>query len=482
MLRPFPQTALREVLTLKGNEKCCDCPSVDASWASVNHGILLCLECAGKHRSLGVQNSFIRSIYMDTWSQDQVDMMLQGGNRQLQEYFEKLKIEVASLSVEKLYQTRASAHYREKLRERVCFLALDKSLSGIGNSPGPARRRSRSRTDNCNTSTRIVSGTFAEGPLGMTLSQGVDGGAYVSYIVRHGCAERCGIVENDVVISISGRSMTNYEDIMDSIPFAQRPMRIEFSRMIYENFNEGVSSALNRQFSWQPLSMDDSSFCKLTESMSITDGGDVNRKTETKTEKTLHDQSAKVVGSIVADPSPAKPTTLDFNDVQDDRMTSSGIDDIGNGISDSNSNTNNYSNSNDNRGSTSNNSNNSNNSVGNELYGVEDELNDWLNDPAETFDRTSKVNVTFPSSPLGLTLTMNELGSAEISKINPGGNADRLEVQVGDVIILINGKKIDGYDEAMRHIKSAAFPLEICFRRVLMTSPSPVDESLIKLV
>ena len=51
---------------------CCDCTSLDVSWASVNHGILLCLECAGRHRSLGVNISFIRSVYMDTWSRDQV--------------------------------------------------------------------------------------------------------------------------------------------------------------------------------------------------------------------------------------------------------------------------------------------------------------------------------------------------------------------------------------------------------------------------
>ena len=36
----------------------------------------------------------------------------------------------------------------------------------------------------------------------------------------------------DVVISVGGRPMTSYDEIMDSIPFAQRPMRIEFTRTI----------------------------------------------------------------------------------------------------------------------------------------------------------------------------------------------------------------------------------------------------------
>lgn len=39
-----------------------------AQWASVNNGILLCLNCSGVHRSFGVRVSFVRSITMDSWS------------------------------------------------------------------------------------------------------------------------------------------------------------------------------------------------------------------------------------------------------------------------------------------------------------------------------------------------------------------------------------------------------------------------------
>ena len=68
----FPDDILEEIRRFPGNDKCCDCMSLSTDWASVSHGILICLECAGKHRSLGVQNSFVRSITMDTWSQRQV--------------------------------------------------------------------------------------------------------------------------------------------------------------------------------------------------------------------------------------------------------------------------------------------------------------------------------------------------------------------------------------------------------------------------
>ena len=68
----FPYDVYEEIRKLPGNEKCCDCSSLDTDWGSVNHGTLICLECAGKHRSLGVYVSFVRSIHMDTWTKRQV--------------------------------------------------------------------------------------------------------------------------------------------------------------------------------------------------------------------------------------------------------------------------------------------------------------------------------------------------------------------------------------------------------------------------
>lgn len=70
--RPISEEALARIRQLPGNEKCCDCASFETNWASVSHGTLLCLECAGKHRGLGVEVSFVRSIFMDNWSDLQV--------------------------------------------------------------------------------------------------------------------------------------------------------------------------------------------------------------------------------------------------------------------------------------------------------------------------------------------------------------------------------------------------------------------------
>ena len=42
----------------------------DPDWASINLGILLCLECSGVHRGLGVHITKVRSATLDTKAWD----------------------------------------------------------------------------------------------------------------------------------------------------------------------------------------------------------------------------------------------------------------------------------------------------------------------------------------------------------------------------------------------------------------------------
>ncbi|CAK9859996.1 unnamed protein product [Sphagnum jensenii] len=57
-----PLDILRRV---PGNAVCADCGAVEPDWASLNLGILLCIECSGVHRNLGVQISKVRSLTLD---------------------------------------------------------------------------------------------------------------------------------------------------------------------------------------------------------------------------------------------------------------------------------------------------------------------------------------------------------------------------------------------------------------------------------
>ncbi|EGD76503.1 hypothetical protein PTSG_07620 [Salpingoeca rosetta] len=66
--------------SIPGNDHCADCGAADTEWASINLGILLCIECSGTHRSLGVHISKVRSVHLDRWTQDTLEFMQQVGN------------------------------------------------------------------------------------------------------------------------------------------------------------------------------------------------------------------------------------------------------------------------------------------------------------------------------------------------------------------------------------------------------------------
>ncbi len=45
---------------MAGNGACADCGAPDPDWASLNLGVLLCIECSGVHRRLGVHISKVQ--------------------------------------------------------------------------------------------------------------------------------------------------------------------------------------------------------------------------------------------------------------------------------------------------------------------------------------------------------------------------------------------------------------------------------------
>eukprot|EP00257_Ricinus_communis_P025595 XP_025013009.1 ADP-ribosylation factor GTPase-activating protein AGD4 isoform X2 [Ricinus communis] len=67
---------------IPGNDLCAECSAPEPDWASLNLGILVCIECSGVHRNLGVHISKVRSLTLDVkvWEPTVLDLFHALGN------------------------------------------------------------------------------------------------------------------------------------------------------------------------------------------------------------------------------------------------------------------------------------------------------------------------------------------------------------------------------------------------------------------
>ena len=60
---------------LHTNPLCADCGKQDPEWVSLNLGCLVCIECSGVHRSLGVHISKRRSLTLDDLELEEYELI-----------------------------------------------------------------------------------------------------------------------------------------------------------------------------------------------------------------------------------------------------------------------------------------------------------------------------------------------------------------------------------------------------------------------
>ncbi|CAJ1084419.1 arf-GAP with GTPase%2C ANK repeat and PH domain-containing protein 2 isoform X3 [Xyrichtys novacula] len=81
--------ALQAIRNAKGNSLCVDCEAPNPTWASLNLGALICIECSGIHRNLGTHLSRVRSLDLDDWPGELTQVLAAIGNHMANSIWER---------------------------------------------------------------------------------------------------------------------------------------------------------------------------------------------------------------------------------------------------------------------------------------------------------------------------------------------------------------------------------------------------------
>lgn len=79
---------INKLLKKPENKYCADCKNNPPTWASINLGIFICINCSGCHRELGAHISKIKSINLDLWPLDTLENFKKIDNKIANDYWE----------------------------------------------------------------------------------------------------------------------------------------------------------------------------------------------------------------------------------------------------------------------------------------------------------------------------------------------------------------------------------------------------------
>ncbi|XP_051518797.1 arf-GAP with GTPase, ANK repeat and PH domain-containing protein 2 isoform X4 [Myxocyprinus asiaticus] len=120
--------ALQAIRNAKGNDLCVDCEAPNPTWASLNLGALICIECSGIHRNLGTHLSRVRSLDLDDWPRELTKVLTAIGNHMANSIWEACTQGCQKLTPEATREQRES-WIRAKYEQRAFVSPLPAQCS-----------------------------------------------------------------------------------------------------------------------------------------------------------------------------------------------------------------------------------------------------------------------------------------------------------------------------------------------------------------
>ena len=108
---------MANILAKPENQVCFDCGSKAPKWSSPYLGIVICYECAAKHRSYGTSISFVRSVDLDKWNRKQLKSLELTGNAYTKQRFNDLGVPLIGGNYD--YNNSMVLKVRQEIEERV---------------------------------------------------------------------------------------------------------------------------------------------------------------------------------------------------------------------------------------------------------------------------------------------------------------------------------------------------------------------------
>lgn len=136
------QQVLSEFTKKAENRVCADCGAKNPRWVSVPFGIAICLECAGKHRNYGVHISFVRSLDLDHFTEEQLKVLQRGGNKRLHDYFKRFGLD--KIDAQSRYSDPLAVKYVQQLAQEARGISSSKSFSL--EQPNPSSKNEEKHT------------------------------------------------------------------------------------------------------------------------------------------------------------------------------------------------------------------------------------------------------------------------------------------------------------------------------------------------